>query len=912
MAAFVGRRDELRLLDAAWRSHRPDGHVALVSADPGYGKTALIDEFVRRTGSGTEVHRASPLQVEADTSWSTLRMLTASWPTEEVPHAVAVAVGRAPADPTPPTLADVAFAWAEAVRTLAARPSVFVVDDVQWIDRASAAAVATAMRSSSAMWLLGTRSDHDSHLDVHRVVDAGRLTQVTLPPMRRADIGELVTRHFGGRWSVPMIAWLSETSEGQPLHALELARELRSADGASASPARRPLSAVYGDRLDALSAEERDIGALAALAVHPTVALLAELRPNADLDSALDALERAGLIRVGVDAVDFTHALARRAVTERLGTIERARLHRDLADHVDDPERRALHLGAATTQPDADVAAVLEAAARSALARGATFDAARSAERAAALTPADVPRAAAIRTALAATAGVSAGDYDHARPLLERVLGTQRELLPADLAFQTVLAWLAVVARDDGNAAAAHVVPEHLPHVHDATARGELQRTLVRLLQFDDLAAAERAAQAAVADAHALADPASLLAAEAALANVRFLRGEHVDISGLLTRLHDEGDELVAGQSATSFIQEMVGWDDRYDDARRLCEALADHSRSTGKITALLNAMSQQSTFEMHAGNVAVSRKLVDELFDIIAPARGARMFDASEDVILLAALAGDTAEAEQLVGEIAAEIDQIPPIMRLCFWSSAALAEITNGRYEAALVHLDQAWELAGRIGYADVRSLGWQPDYVEALVHVGRLEHAADVAAFVADAAERSRSPLVRSEALRCQGLLANAQGLGAEAVSLLEAAVDATGAVGRPLVVGRTHLALGVVLRRIGSRAAARTHLLEARRIFELLESPPWVERADQELARLGTRTTSTSTLTPTEQRIATLVTQGRSNREIATELIVSLRTVESNLTRAYRKLGVRGRTELAARGSELLSDYTRGDG
>jgi DNA-binding CsgD family transcriptional regulator len=909
---FVGRRDELRLLDVAWRTQGSSGHVALVSADPGYGKTALIDEFVRRVGAGADVHRASPLQVETETSWSTLRMLTDSWPIDAIPHPVAVAVGRAPADGTPPGLADVAFAWAEAVRSMAAGPTVFVVDDVQWIDRASAAAVATAMRSSTAMWLLGSRADHDSHLDVHRVVDASRLTHVSLAPMRRADIGELVTRHHGGRWSVPMIAWLCETSEGQPLHAIELARELRSAEGGAASPARRPLSAVYGDRLDALSPEARDIGALAALAVHPTVTLLGALRPSIDLDVALHSLERAGLIRVGLDAVDFTHALARRAVTERLGTMERARLHRQLADHVDDPERRALHLGEATSQPDADVAAALEAAARSALARGATFDAARLAERAAALTPGDDVRPALERTALAGVAAVSAGDYERARPLVERVLASEPDLLPEELVFETFMAHSAIVARLEGTAAAARVLPEQLPHVRDASARGELHRTLVRLLQFDDLAAAERAADAAIVDARAHADPPTLLAAEAALANVRFLRGEHVDVDALLERLHEVGDEQVTGQSATAFIQEIVAWDDRHDDARRLCEALAEHGRSAGKITALLNSMSQQANVEMHAGNVAACRKLVEQLLDIIAPPRGAGMFDASEDVIMLAALRGDTAEAERLIREIAAEIDQISPIMRLCFWAGAALAEITGGRYEAALVHLDHAWELAGRIGYADVRSLGWQPDYVEALVHVGRLDRAAEVVAFMVDAAERSRSALVRSESLRSQGLLAHAQGLGAEAVALLEEGVAATRSVSRPLVVGRTHLALGVALRRNGSRSAARTHLHAARQILELLESPPWVARVDRELARLGTRTARTSTLTPTERRIAELVTRGRSNREIATEMIVSLRTVESNLTRAYRKLGVRGRTELAARGTELLADDARGDG
>jgi DNA-binding CsgD family transcriptional regulator len=89
-----------------------------------------------------------------------------------------------------------------------------------------------------------------------------------------------------------------------------------------------------------------------------------------------------------------------------------------------------------------------------------------------------------------------------------------------------------------------------------------------------------------------------------------------------------------------------------------------------------------------------------------------------------------------------------------------------------------------------------------------------------------------------------------------------------------------------------------------VFEQLEARPWLRRVDDELARLGGRTSAPTDLTETERRIAELVVQGRSNREIAAEMIVSLRTVESNLTRTYRKLGLRGRTELAAGGPALL--------
>jgi DNA-binding NarL/FixJ family response regulator len=117
--------------------------------------------------------------------------------------------------------------------------------------------------------------------------------------------------------------------------------------------------------------------------------------------------------------------------------------------------------------------------------------------------------------------------------------------------------------------------------------------------------------------------------------------------------------------------------------------------------------------------------------------------------------------------------------------------------------------------------------------------------------------------------------------------------------PLERARTLLALGSVLRRARQIRAARESLQHARAIFEELGAALWAERANMELARIGGRTASPGELTPAEQRVAELVGRGRSNKEVAAELVVTVRTVESNLTRVYRKLGVRSRAELVRR-------------
>jgi DNA-binding NarL/FixJ family response regulator len=117
--------------------------------------------------------------------------------------------------------------------------------------------------------------------------------------------------------------------------------------------------------------------------------------------------------------------------------------------------------------------------------------------------------------------------------------------------------------------------------------------------------------------------------------------------------------------------------------------------------------------------------------------------------------------------------------------------------------------------------------------------------------------------------------------------------------PAERGRTLLMLGGLRRRLKRRAAARTTLAEALRLFEGAQARLWTERTQAEQARIGGRAPGPSDLTETEQRVAELVARGLSNRQVAAELFVTVRAVESTLTKAYAKLGVRSRTQLTAR-------------
>ena len=151
----------------------------------------------------------------------------------------------------------------------------------------------------------------------------------------------------------------------------------------------------------------------------------------------------------------------------------------------------------------------------------------------------------------------------------------------------------------------------------------------------------------------------------------------------------------------------------------------------------------------------------------------------------------------------------------------------------------------------------------------------------------------------AARCAGIVAASEGDLPVALGHLELALVEHERLASRFERGRTMLQHGIVLRRLKRKRDARTSLAAALAIFHEAGSPLWAEQAQRELARIsGSSPREGTELSETERRIAALVVVGRANKEIAAELHVTVRTVESNLTRVYKKLGVRSRSQLAA--------------
>lgn len=196
---------------------------------------------------------------------------------------------------------------------------------------------------------------------------------------------------------------------------------------------------------------------------------------------------------------------------------------------------------------------------------------------------------------------------------------------------------------------------------------------------------------------------------------------------------------------------------------------------------------------------------------------------------------------------------------------------------------------------GWGEPSLRWWTSDHVELLLVHGHLDVAVDVLDQWATDATRTARERVLADVTRCRGLVAGASGDIQSALELLGQAITEHAEVGDAFGKARAQLALGTIRRRARQKSPARAATAAALEGFDSLGASRWAERARAELGRIGGRTRAEG-LTTAERRVAALVTEGRTNREIATALFLGERTVASHLTHIYAKLGVRSRTEL----------------
>ena len=355
----------------------------------------------------------------------------------------------------------------------------------------------------------------------------------------------------------------------------------------------------------------------------------------------------------------------------------------------------------------------------------------------------------------------------------------------------------------------------------------------------------------------------------------------------------------VDGAASSSFGFQLV-WAGELDRARTLIEEwrVAMGSRDRPEEA---DALWLLSILEWRAGNWDIGARHASDLLALRAQfgREGAQPI-AEMPAAMIAAHQGQIDEArERSLRAIAVAEAHDVRIAQSGHRCVLGFIELSLGDPAAALVYLERAWAIRDDVQLLEPGHRLELADTLEALVSVGDLE-----------GAERRLRPweerarlLDRAWALaitaRSRALLLAAQGDLDGAQVSLRAALAEHARAEDPFQRARTLLVLGATQRRAKQRGAARATLAEALAAFERVGAPLWVEKARAELARIGGRAPSGDELTVAERRIAELVAEGHTNREVAAALFITEHTVEAALTRTYRKLGIRSRGELAHR-------------
>ena len=894
--AIVGREPELeQLREVIEGAARPV--VAFVEGDAGVGKTALLETVVSEaSAAGALVLRARPTAAEAGSSFAALddllRPAIEGLPQLAEPQRRALAAAlllEAAIDPVDPRLVGLAC-----LSLLEALPGqvLLAVDDWQWLDAASAAVLSFVLRrlEPGGAKVIATvrRGEADEAVaGLVRALPVDQAIELAVGPLDPGALGRLVHARTGTWMAPPALARLHAACEGNPLLALELVR----APGAEAATDIRRLLAT---RVGALAPDTRAALRFVAALAEPTLeAVEAAVGSSGGLEEALaaDVIVRDG------GRLRFSHPLIGAVVQERTPLGEWRAIHARLAELTDEPEQRARHLAAASEGPDEVVAAALEAAAGEAATRGATMAAAELAERAAELTP-DADRGLR-RLIAAADAAMIVGDGQRARAALDEVVA-RAEAGPrrAD-----ALHMLAHLATDDS---ALRLVDAALAEAgEDDVTRADMELSASNFAAMSGaMPLSLRYADAAVRHAEASGDPGVLSRALSHIAFTRQNAGEGLQRELLMRAdaLEREGSGRGRDDTPLQILGLQLSVVGELAEARELLIAERERARARGYLDHEDFALLLLAQLEVRAGRWQLAEGYARQALEATL---GTERWNSEAAAQWICALVDahlgrvESARAHAEAGRGQAEELGDLAFATMCSHVLGFVA-LSLSDAEAAVRHLAPLRANEERLNIREPAMFCIGPDLAEALVLAGDLEAAREVQAELEARGRKLGRTWAIATGLRCRGLIAAAEGRPDEALAALTEAVALHAEVPQPFDRARTLLVLGTAQRRAKQRAEARVSLEAALAVFEELGAALWAERARAEIARLGGRRSRDSDeLTETERRIAELAAGGRSNREIAGELFVSERTVEANLTRAYRKLGVRSRTELARR-------------
>ncbi|MEV2227894.1 AAA family ATPase [Streptomyces phaeochromogenes] len=905
--APVGRERECGLLDGLLASLTDRGAALLLWGDTGIGKSMMLDHVARSSVAellrtrGVESEAVLPYTVLADLLLPLRRYFT------EVPTAQCRALEGCLA------LADVVdvnpyAVCAGALGVLAAAgevsPLVVLVDDLHWVDPSSRRVlqfVARRLATERVALVMAVRTEAGGEDGTWEGVP-----QITLAALAPDACRELLRRR-GLDPADSAVTRLIRLSKGNPLVLVEYADTLARArtggeqrDLSWETPGPLVERAWWG-RMRALPPRTRDALLYVAVCRAPEFALL-ERALKADglsLDD-LGAAEESGLVHTRDDSYELRHPVLRPLVLSRCSVARRLHTYRVLAE-LSSGELRTWYLAAAAAGPDETVAAALSGEAALTRRRGALGTSARTWHRAAELSPAAADKA--VRLLNAAQDALYGGATGDAVQWCEQALCWNADPgMTADIELLRGQArsWLGDPLSAHRLMIAAAAGTEPVDRARACALYGAATMPAVMGGRIDW--AADSAARCDHL-AHGPDMAAQRPMAAAMRGSVGVMAGQVRESRRLLLDVKDPlcGPGPMRDQQLTAFVGMALSWADEEDAAREALDSVIDRARRDGAPALLPFALVGRCEVESWSRWAAARADGAEAL-------RWGQEFEhramtgyALTLLARLEGLRGDRAGCEERIAAYEEHCGE--GVRGLEVFAQAALgsAAMTAGDLEPCRAHLELAFTRAQETGLRNPNLMPFVADLAEAHHRSGNRERAADITGWLKERADLTGLAWPAAAFARCRIMLAESAD---EARGWQAAAERAHASRPMPFELARTRLVCGEALRRFRCPAAAREPLRAAQQAFAALGATPWAARAAAELAAAGHRSDPRDIqsprmdrLTPQELQVARAIGEGLSNVEAATALFLSRKTVEAHLTRVYRKLGIRSRTDLA---------------
>ncbi|RDH74082.1 LuxR family transcriptional regulator [Mycolicibacterium moriokaense] len=908
----VSRPEEGRAVAAFLDAMAAEPRGLVAEGEPGIGKTTLCLSTIELAEQrGYRVLAARPAEAESVLAYASLSdLLSGVDPAvlTDLPRPQRLAIDRvllrAEAEDLTTDQRAVGAGFLSVIELLAEKSPVLVaIDDLQWLDPSSRNVVAFAARRLSArVGVFGTvRTDPDdtgTAASWLQLPQPDGVQRMRIQPLSLGGMNAVITQRLGRSLSRPAIVRIQEVSGGNPFYAIELARAvdadvIRSTD----LPIPMTLTELVRARIGSLDESSRD--ALLAMACHaaPTVGIVSRATgmDAEDLVARLEHVEGKGIVGIDGHRLNFAHPLLARGFYTDVTPARRRAMHRRLAAIVDEPELKARHLAMAATQGDEATLIALDEAADMARSRGAPAAAAELLDLAIGLGGDTAER-----RILSAAHHFDAGEPGRARVMLQQAIA---ELAPGPRRAEALTLLALVASLNDSFDEAADLLERALDGVGDELAQRvailvSLSFALVNAGRMD---AAVQHIEEAVARAADLGEPHALSQALGMRVMLHFMRGDGFDADSMRQAMVLEDGAADVSSAFSPRVQHalVLAWVGELDLAIQEMLAIRRRCIDRGEEGELSFIDFHSVLMHLWRGSMAEATLIAEDTVE--------RAFQLNGDLPLsvgltvraaVAAYSGDEEAVRRDVAEAIAASERCGS-RRLGEWPVTMLGflELSLGNYAAALQTLTPLMGMLEAVpDSTEVINATYLPDAAEALIQLGRLEEAERLVSALERNGQRLDRPWMKAVGARCRGMLLAAQGDVAAATVAVKLAITEHDRLPMPFERARTLLLSGQLQRRQRQKDQAATTLREALKAFEDLNTPLWADRARAELARADVGTRRMSSLSPSEQRVAELAASGMTNRDVAAALFISPKTVESNLARIYRKLGIHSRAEL----------------